>query len=115
MRLSRTGFCRTSMTTLSALASTMGYQAPRRSTSATLSRHRAHPMGRPMKPPNVAHHVTLRYAHDRKDFQTANPARLTQERRETHAPVRPRAFTLGSETQRDARGRVGRDRGRRVV
>src|SRR5207249_8356635 len=66
MRLTRTGFLRTSRTTLpSSVSSTMGYHAPRRSTSATLSRQRAHPRGVGMKGANVAHPAKLRYAHDR--------------------------------------------------
>src|SRR5256886_17464961 len=99
MRLSRTGLCRTSVTTLAAVAATMGYQAPRRSTSATLSKHRAHPMGRPMKRPNVAHHATLRYAHHRTGCRTPNPAGLTEDGREPYAAVRSRSAALGPETE----------------
>src|SRR6058998_1977215 len=69
MRLTRTGRLRTSITTLpSSVSSTIGYQAPRRRTSATLSRHRAQPRGNweeeggTMAAANVAHPVKFRYA-----------------------------------------------------
>src|SRR5258708_32680341 len=95
MRLTRTGFLRTSMTTLpSSVSSTIGYHAPRRRTSATLSRHRAQPRGEgAMSGANVAHPARFRYAHDRNDHSTADPTRLAQDGREartdlrTHAPA----------------------------
>src|SRR6266436_1593834 len=69
MLLTRTGFLRTSMTTFpSSVSSTIGYHAPRRRTSATLSRHRAQPRGvggRAMSGANPAHPARFRYAHDR--------------------------------------------------
>src|SRR6266705_3487905 len=89
MRLTRTGFLRTSRTTLpSSVSSTMGYHAPRRSTSATLSRQRAHPRGVGMKGANVAHPAKLRYAHDRYRHPSPDPTRLPEARREAHPRLR---------------------------
>src|SRR3979490_1206936 len=91
MRLTRTGFLRTSMTTLpSSVSSTIGYHAPRRRTSATLSRQRAHPRGEgAMSEANVAHPASFRYAHDRYGHPTADPTRLAQDGREAHSDIRP--------------------------
>src|ERR1700716_3763246 len=93
MRLTRTGFLRTSITTLpSSVSSTIGYHAPRRSTSATLSRHRTQPRGEggeAMSEANLAYPARFRYAHDRYDHSTANSTRLAENRREAYADVRP--------------------------
>src|SRR3977135_4500137 len=93
MRLTRTGFFRTSITTLpSSVSSTIGYHAPRRRTSATLSKHRTQPRGEwggDMSRANLAYPARFRYAHDRYHHATADSARLAQNGRESYADVRP--------------------------
>src|SRR2546423_8084463 len=111
MRLTRTGFLRTSMTTLpSSVSSMIGYHAPRRRTSATLSRQRAQPRGFEdgvaMSGANVAHPARFRYAHNRSDHAASNSARLAEARRETHTRLRPQPAALGAGAQRHARRRL---------
>src|SRR6058998_2751040 len=117
MRLMRTGFLRTSRTPLpSSVSWTIGYHAPRRRTSATLSRQRAHPRGVEggggggMKGANVAHPAKFRYAPDRYHHPTPNPTRLPEARREAHPRLRsgPPAVRAGAE--RHARRRARRHR-----
>src|SRR5436189_828021 len=74
--LFRSRFLRTSRTTLPSLVSSMmGYQAPRRSTSATLSRQRAHPRGIAMSGANLAHPARFRYAHRSEERRVGKEGR----------------------------------------